>query len=62
MMFGRSVRMSRPEVVACMRASILFSADSPVVSPTAATRSARAGLQEHDVRMLLLARIMLTTG
>ena len=44
-MRGRSLSMSLPEEVACMRASILSSADAPVVSPTAATRSALAGLQ-----------------
>lgn len=43
-MRGRSAKMSLPEEVACMRSSILFSADSPVVSPTAATKSALAGL------------------
>ena len=46
-MRGRSLSMSLPEEVACMRASILFSADSPVVSPTAATKSALAGLQAN---------------
>ena len=31
-----------------MRSSILLNADSPVVSPTAATRSALAGLQGRE--------------
>ena len=44
-MRGRSARMSLPDDVACMRSSILLSAASPVVSPTAATKSALAGLQ-----------------
>ena len=47
-MRGRSARMSLPEEVAFMRSSILLNADSPVVSPTAATRSALAGLQGRE--------------
>lgn len=41
---GRSLRISLPEAEARMRSRMLMSAVWPVVSPSAATKSARAGL------------------
>ena len=50
-MCGRSCRMARPLALACMRTRMPSSALSPVVSPSAATRSARAGLRMHSKGM-----------
>lgn len=46
-MRGRSRSSSRPDSVLRMRSLTALNADSPVVSPSAATRSARAGLWER---------------
>jgi hypothetical protein len=47
-MRGRSARIARPAGWLCMRASMLLSAAVPVVSPSAATRSARRGLRRQS--------------
>lgn len=50
MILGCSVRICRPVGLLCIRASMLDSAAVPVVSPSAATRSARRGLQRKARR------------
>lgn len=47
-MRGRSARIARPAGWLCIRASMLLSAAVPVVSPSAATRSARRGLRRQS--------------